>query len=87
MNLIPRLVQSAGKKEVVVPLRAVFAAEWPHQQERKHDHFQRAPAVRSPHIQALAGWTASQKIESSMRHGVKSRLGMLTRLSFEVNPG
>jgi hypothetical protein len=89
MNLILILgfVQRPRKKEVVVPLGAVFAAEWPHQQKWKDDHFQRAPAMRSPHIQALAGWTASQKIESGMRHGTEFRLGMLTCQSFEVNPG
>ena len=86
MNLFLGFVQRPRKKEIVVPPGAVFTAERAHQHKWKHDHFHRAPAVRPPHIQALAGWTTSQKIESRMRHSVESRLGMLTCRTFEVNP-
>ncbi len=39
------LVKSPGEEEIVVPLGAVLAAEWPQQQKWENDHFERSTAV------------------------------------------
>ncbi len=86
VNLLSRLVERPGEKEIIVPLLAILAAKWPQHQKRENDHFDHAPAMRVPHIQAPASWAASKEIEASMRHGAGYGPRMLTCPYLRVNP-
>jgi hypothetical protein len=85
-NLVSRLVECPSEIEIVVPLLAVLATKWPQQQKWENDHFDQAPAMRVPHVQAPASWAASKEIEASMRHGAGYGRRMLTRPYLRVNP-
>jgi hypothetical protein len=86
VNLLSRLVECPSEKEIIVPLLAILATKWPQQQKWENDHFDQAPAMRVPHVQAPASWAASKEIEASMRHGAGYGPRMLTCLYLRVNP-
>src|SRR6266566_477909 len=86
VNLVSRVVECPSEKEIIVSLLAILATKWPQQQKWENDHFEQAPAMRVPHVQAPASWAASKDMEASMRHGAGYGPRMLTRPYLRVNP-
>jgi hypothetical protein len=61
-------VQRPGEDQIIVPLGAVFAAKRTQQKTGKDQDFKKASAVRPANIQAFAGRTAPQQVNSLVRH-------------------
>jgi hypothetical protein len=66
MNLVRGFVERPSKEKIVMPFGAVLAPEGPQQQYWQKNRFQEPSPVRAAHVQALARWTATQQIESSL---------------------
>jgi hypothetical protein len=67
-NLVLRLVQRPGKKEIVVPLGAILASIGPQQNKRKNQYFKKPALVRTAHVQTIARRTAPQQVHAIVRH-------------------
>jgi hypothetical protein len=62
-------VERLGKKQIIVSLGAILAAKRPQQEKWKNNHLEQPTPMRTSNVQAIAEWTASQKIKSIVRHG------------------